>query len=107
MRKPTYTTNRTLLVNETYEAEPLEVKLRRILETNEPIDESLPEIYTNKKDGVLPAYDIRTDRFEIARVAMEKIGNAEASEIAKTNSMPEQIDGTNAEVGEESSEGGQ
>lgn len=29
--------------------------------------------YTEKKDGVKPEYDIRTDRFEIAREAMEKI----------------------------------
>ena len=26
--------------------------------------------YTEKKDGVKPEYDIRTDRFEIAREAM-------------------------------------
>lgn len=29
--------------------------------------------YTEKKDGVKPEYDIRTDRFEIAREAMETI----------------------------------
>lgn len=107
MRKPTYTINRTLFVNETYEAEPLEVKMRRILETNEPIDESLPEIYTDKKDGVLPAYDIRTDRFEIARVAMEKIGSAQASEMAKTNSIPEQVGESETSEAEKSLEKGQ
>ena len=29
--------------------------------------------YTEKRDGVKPEYDIRTDRFEIARKAMETI----------------------------------
>ena len=31
-----------------------------------------PIIYTERKDGVLPAYDIRTDRWEIAQEAMAK-----------------------------------
>ena len=29
--------------------------------------------YTEKKDGVRPEYDIRTDRFEIARETMETL----------------------------------
>ena len=29
--------------------------------------------YTEKRDGVKPEYDIRTDRFEIAREAMETL----------------------------------
>ena len=28
-------------------------------------------IYTERKDGILPAYDIRTDRWDIAQAAME------------------------------------
>ena len=31
-----------------------------------------------KKDGVLPAYNIRTDRFDIALEAMDKIGRSKA-----------------------------
>ena len=33
---------------------------------------------TGKKDGVLPAYNIRTDRFDIALEAMDKIGRNKA-----------------------------
>lgn len=60
----------------TYEAEPLEVKLRRKMKGGK-VDEEEGDgktwaiAYTEKKDGVKPEYDIRTDRFEIAREAME------------------------------------
>ena len=30
-----------------------------MVETNEPIGETAPMIYTKKTDGVIPAYDIR------------------------------------------------
>lgn len=66
---------------ETYnkrEAEPLEVKLRRKMRGGK-VDEDEGDgktwaiAYTEKKDGVRPEYDIRTDRFEIAREAMETV----------------------------------
>ena len=52
----------------TYQAEPREVKLRKIIsgESSSMEDGVFPTIYTEKKDGVLPEYDIRTDRFEVA-----------------------------------------
>lgn len=53
--------------------ESIEQKMRRITETKEPIDAISPMIYTERKDGVVAAYDIRTDRFEIAQEAMDKI----------------------------------
>lgn len=80
MRKAIYAYKPTLRVDAIYEAEGLEVKLRRITETNEPLAGDIPIVYTRKTDGVLPAYDIRTDRFEIAREAMSKV---QESEIAK------------------------
>lgn len=62
----------------TYEAEPLEVKLRRKMKGGKVDEEEGDEktwaiAYTEKKDGVKPEYDIRTDRFEIAREAMETL----------------------------------
>lgn len=62
----------------TYEAEPLEAKLRRKMKGGK-VDEEEGDgktwavAYTEKKDGVRPEYDIRTDRFEIAREAMETL----------------------------------
>ena len=51
-----------------YQAEPREVKLRKIIsgESSNMEDGVFPTIYTEKKDGVQPEFDIRTDRFEVA-----------------------------------------
>lgn len=56
--------------------ESIEEKVRRIVENNEPITDGAPIIYTNRDDGVLPAYNIRTDRWEIAQQAMEAVNQA-------------------------------
>lgn len=66
--------------------ESIEEKVRRVTTTNEAIENSAPMIYTERKDGVLPQYDIRTDRFEIAQNAMDKVT---AMEIAKRKSQDE------------------
>ena len=74
-------------INQTYEAEGLEMKIRRMMEGKEGIEDAVPLVYTDKKDGVLPGFDIRTDRFEIALDAMDKIKTAEAAKIAKGNTV--------------------
>lgn len=57
--------------NESVEGETLEMKLERVMNNKEPIDEQAPPIYTKRSDGVVPAYDIRTDRMEVALEAMD------------------------------------
>ena len=54
------------------EGETIEDKCKRLVESREPIKDGAPILYTERKDGVLPAYDIRTDRWEIAQEAMDK-----------------------------------
>ena len=46
-------------------------------------DGVFPTIYTEKKDGVQPEFDIRTDRFEVAIDAVDKINQAAANQVAK------------------------
>lgn len=58
------------------EGESIEQKVCRITENNEPITDGAPIIYTNRDDGVLPAYNIRTDRWEIAQAAMDAVNQA-------------------------------
>ena len=60
-------------VNDSTEGEPLERKLERVVRNGEGIDESAPPIYTERKDGIMPGYNIRTDKFDIALEAMDKI----------------------------------
>ena len=66
----------------TKEGEYIEEKVRRITENNEPIEDGAPIIYTERKDGVNPAYNIRTDRWEIAQNAMEQVGDNKSKIIA-------------------------
>lgn len=77
----------------TYEAEPREVKLRKIVngEASNMEDGVFPTIYTEKKDGVQPEYDIRTDRFEVAIDAMDKINQSTANQIAKNKGETESV----------------
>lgn len=58
------------------DGESIETKVRRVTENNEPITDGAPIIYTNRDDGVLPAYNIRTDRWEIAQQAMDAVNQA-------------------------------
>ena len=64
------------------EGEYLEEKVRRITENGEPIGDGAPIVYTERKDGVNPAYNIRTDRWEIAQDAMEQVGSNKSKIIA-------------------------
>lgn len=90
------TKNRKGCINDpnlTYEAEPREVKLRKIIsgEASNMEDGVFPTIYTEKKDGVRPEYDIRTDRFEVAIDAIDKINQSAASQIAKNSGETEAV----------------
>ena len=77
-----------IVKNDSYEAEPLEVKLRRATEEKKPIEAVAPMIYTEKSKGVIPEYDIRTDRFELAQAAMEKLNSVKFSDVAKNEAIP-------------------
>lgn len=86
--------------NLTYQAEPREVKLRKIIngESNNMEDGVFPTIYTEKKDGVQPEFDIRTDRFEIAIDAIDKINQSTANQIAKSKGKTEPVQDPGTEV---------
>ena len=69
---------------ESYEGESIESKVSKLIENNEPITDGAPIIFTEKKNGVLPQFDIRTDKWDIAQSAMDL---ANASKIAKSKGM--------------------
>ena len=76
---------------ETVEGESIETKIERILENKEPISDGAPTIFTEKKDGVLPAYNIRTDRWEIAAEAMDKIHKQNAAKRESKGAQKEEV----------------
>lgn len=69
--------DRTMIeLNDSIEGETIEQKVMRITENNEPITDGAPIIFTARKDGVLPAYDVRTDRFEVAIEGMDYVAKS-------------------------------
>jgi len=95
-------TKTDLEVNQSYEGETIEQKIERITVNKEQIKDSAPIIYTERNEGVKPGYNIKTDRFEIAVDAMDRVTR---SAIAKRDNKPklevvkdsgaESIQGTN------------
>lgn len=58
--------------NESTIGESIENKMRRLLRDKEPIKDLAPQVFTERKDGVRPEYNIRTDKWEVATDAREK-----------------------------------
>lgn len=56
----------TIKANQAKTGEFIEAKVRRVLNNKEPIKDGAPRIFTERKDGVIPEYDIRADKWEAA-----------------------------------------
>jgi hypothetical protein len=56
----------SIIVNNGFEGETLEEKIERIVNNREPIKDGAPLLYTERKEGVRPEHDIRSDRWDIA-----------------------------------------
>ena len=86
--------------------ESIETKVKRITENNEPITDGAPIIYTNRDDGVLPAYNIRTDRWEIAQQAMEAVNQANLAKSKNYGQIEKQEENAldSKEIGDNSSQ---
>lgn len=80
----------TLEVEPLEQGESIEEMLRRLTANNEPIPANVQEIFTPRENGVIPEYNIRTDRFDLA--------------IDATNKFAASKQAMSAEVGEESSQ---
>lgn len=76
-------------VNECFEGETIETRVERMLETNEPITDSAPLIYTEKKEGVKAEHDIRTDVWDVALDAIEAGQRIEAGFKAEAKAKAE------------------
>lgn len=72
---------------ETIEGERIEEKMRRVIDNKEPITDGAPIIYTERSMGVMPEYNIRTDRWDIAQHAMEVNRKAVSAKRSKEYDM--------------------
>lgn len=91
--------NKTALnVNTGYEAEMIERKIERMVNNNEQIDgmDNVPLIFTERKEGVGEAYNVRTDRFEVAIEATDRVHKGRAAKrqnVAKAEVKDEKGEG--------------
>ena len=76
MRKAQFTGMQMAVDNDIYEGQTIERMIEQAETQKQPIEAVSPMIYTPRKDGVRPEYDIRTDRFAIAQNAMDKVSGS-------------------------------
>ncbi len=68
----------------------LERKIERMMKADEPLTaDGSPLIFTEKKEGVIAAYDVRTDVWEVAAEAMDVIA---ANRAAKKDGVLAKVD---------------
>lgn len=70
-----------------FEGEELYEKVQRMLNAEEPIEDTAQVIYTEYAEGVRPDTDIRTDKMEVAMEAMDRVHK---TNIAKTKKFLEE-----------------
>lgn len=71
------------------EGENIVTKVRRILDENEPLTDGAPLIFTKKEDGVRPEFDIRTDKWQVAINAMDRVNAYKLTDYTKNGRNPE------------------
>lgn len=60
----------------TVEGYTIEEKIERAKNNGEELEIEREEIYTDRKEGVMPAYNIRADKWVIATTAMEAVAKS-------------------------------
>lgn len=66
--------------------ETLIKKCQRILDEGEPLTDGAPMIYTPKQAGVKPECNVRTDKWDIAMEAMDRVNSYKLTEYLKEGS---------------------
>lgn len=51
---------------EAYEGDTIEQRVEKIMNNNEPITDGATQLFTDRADGVIPEYDVRTDKWDQA-----------------------------------------
>lgn len=73
----------------TEKGESIEELLRRMTANKEPIPNNVPPIYTPMQEGVIPDYDIRADRMDVAIEARDKFAKSNLAKSAERGSTGE------------------
>lgn len=77
MYKPNRIRPTTIRINQAEPGETLESKIEKLVNKKEPLEEgSAPLIYTPRMEGIRASTNIRTDRWEIAIEATDRIAKS-------------------------------
>lgn len=77
-------------INEPFhEGRTIERQIAIAMLTNEPVDQSSPITFTKRSDGVLPDFDIRTDKWQLAQKAMTAV--ADKIRLNRTQKLQEKL----------------
>lgn len=79
-----------------FEGESIEREIERLTTEKTPIESVSPQIFTEAKDGVLPEYDIRTDRWDVAMEAMDSVAASYRAKRENYQKQKETDTGANA-----------
>jgi len=94
-----------LRVNTSVEGEPIETKVERLTNNKEPIapiggKDTAPLLFTERAEGVRASTNIRTDRFEIALEATEKVAKSYKARREEYGKKPKKDGEPESNVGE-------
>ena len=101
INKPTKTNINTNGNGTTFIGQSIEEKMRRIVENKEPIEKAMPIIYTPSNEEVQPAYNIRTDKWEVAIDAMQRIYENKKQDYKAKQEALKELQGEQKEIKEE------
>jgi len=88
MYKPRKYGTSTLKSVDKFNGEPIEWRVDRMINNNEPITDEVSVIYTDKAEGVGAEFNIRTDRFELAAEGMDLI---QKQKVAKSEAKAQKV----------------
>lgn len=93
MYKPNQWQRTSLKVCKQTEGETIEVKMERMMQQGADINDVTEQIFTERKDGVLPETDIRADRWEVAIEATDLQAKGHLAKRDERHKMPEGEEG--------------
>lgn len=90
--------------NDLTTGETIEQKIKRIVHNGEPIKDGAPIQHTDRKEGIVADYNPRTDRFEVAVDAMDKVAKSKIAN--RMNRIEEREAAEKGVKGTDQNEGG-
>lgn len=74
----TYRNHGSIIAKPKYTGLSIEETIRQAIATNQPLEAKAPLIFTAASEGVVPAYNVRTDRQDLALNANDKFQGSDA-----------------------------